>query len=234
MVKSILHEFAGSLGAAVDAKDTHTRQHSEEVAAIAYVLALDMGINPAQADIIHVAAHLHDVGKIGIPDTILKKTGPLSNEEWQIMRQHPAMGVEIIRPVRALRESGVVEMILYHHERFDGKGYPHGLQGDEIPLGARIITLADTISAMMQKRPYREASSFEAVRMEVSKHSGTQFDPRVVESFFSSQVSIRQMILSTQSNAGALHSMTVLETPDVQELSPCLKTGTDDAPQSMK
>ncbi len=216
----------------MDAKDSYTHQHSEEVAAMAYVLAMDMGIMPAQADIIHVAAHLHDVGKIGIPDTILKKNGPLDQDEWLAMKRHPAMGVEIVRPVRALRESGVPEMILHHHERYDGQGYPDGLKGEAIPLGARIIAVADTISAMMQKRPYREASSFEAVREEIASHSGTQFDPRVVEAFFSAQVPIRQMIISSKTSATAFQPITTLEAHDFQELSPCLKTGTDDVTQS--
>ncbi len=232
VVKNILHEFAESLGAAVDAKDTHTRLHSEEVAAIAYVLSLGMGMSSATADIIHVAAHLHDVGKIGIPDTILKKPGPLGTDEWVIMRQHPAMGVEIVRPVRVLRETGVLEMILHHHERFDGHGYPDGLQGTDIPMGARIICVADTISAMMQKRPYRDASSYDEVCVEIVKQSGSQFDPQVVEAFRTEKFAIRQMITSSQSvdvPAASLLSQSIVLSPDGHEhgVREQFKTGTD-------
>lgn len=227
MVKTILHEFAESLGAAVDAKDTHTRLHSEEVAAIAYVLSLEMGMSSTTADIIHVAAHLHDVGKIGIPDTILKKSGPLNDDEWKIMRQHPAMGVDIVRPVRALRENGVLQMILHHHEWFDGRGYPDGLQGADIPLGARIIAVADTVSAMMQKRPYREASSFEEVYQEINRQSGSQFDPTVVEAFCSAGLSIRQMLRSDKSGAAAAHSLLDRHNAEEPEITFRLKTGTD-------
>ncbi len=153
VVTTVLHEFAESLGAAVDAKDPHTRMHSEEVAEVAYALALALGLTPAMADIVHVAAHLHDVGKIGVPDAVLAKPGILDDEEWAMIRRHPEMGADIVRPVRSLRECGILEMILHHHERFDGRGYPHGLSGLDIPLGARIITVSDSFSACCRAAP---------------------------------------------------------------------------------
>jgi putative nucleotidyltransferase with HDIG domain len=194
VVTTVLHEFAESLGAAVDAKDHHTRQHSEEVAVVAHALALRMGVAPARADIIHVAAHLHDVGKIGVPDAVLRKPGALSVAEWRMIRRHPVMGAEIVRPVRALRECGVLEMILHHHERFDGRGYPQGLAGQAIPLGARIIAVADSLSAMLQKRPYRSEKSFAQAGVEIVRNAGTQFDPMVVQAFCDTQDSILQVV----------------------------------------
>lgn len=183
LVTSALHEFAESLGAAVDARDSHTHQHSEEVAQVAHALALRMGLPPSRADVIHVAAHLHDVGKIGLPDAVLFKPGPLDKAEWALLKRHPAIGADIVRPVRALCDCGVREMILHHHERFDGGGYPHGLRGREIPRGARIIAVADSLSAMLQNRPYRAAMPFEQAREEILRNSGSQFDPDVVAAF---------------------------------------------------
>ncbi|WP_022661259.1 HD-GYP domain-containing protein [Paucidesulfovibrio longus] len=183
IVTSALHEFAESLGAAVDARDRHTRQHSEEVAQVAHALALRLGLPGCQADVIHVAAHLHDVGKIGLPDAVLFKPGPLDAAEWTLLKRHPEIGADIVRPVRALCDCGVREMILHHHERFDGQGYPHGLRGAAIPLGARIIAVADSLSAMMQNRPYRPAMPFASAREEILRCSGSQFDPGVVAAF---------------------------------------------------
>lgn len=195
VVTTVLHQFAESLGAAVDAKDAHTRQHSEEVAVVAHTLALRLELSPTQADIIHVAAHLHDVGKIGLPDAVLRKAGPLNEAEWALVRRHPVIGAEIVRPVRALCECGVVDMILHHHERFDGRGYPAGLRGSAIPLGARVIAVADSLSAMLQARPYRPALSCEQACDELSRQAGKQLDPLVVEAFVGSKdLIIQQMV----------------------------------------
>jgi putative nucleotidyltransferase with HDIG domain len=182
-VTTILHQFAESLGFAIDAKDQNTRAHSDEVARIARLLALNMGLSETRAQIIHVAGHLHDIGKIGVPDEVLAKTGALTPSEWRVMRTHPQAGADILRPVAALCRLGIVDMVLHHHERYDGTGYPHRLAGVEIPEGARIIALADTLSAMLQDRPYRRARTFASARDEIIRCSGTQFDPRVVEAF---------------------------------------------------
>ncbi len=201
VVTTVLHEFAESLGAAVDAKDHYTRQHSEEVAVVAHALALRLGVPPARADIIHVAAHLHDVGKIGVPDAVLRKPGTLTVAEWQMIRRHPIMGAEIVRPVRALRECGVLEMILHHHERIDGRGYPQGLSGKSIPLGARIIAVADSLSAMLQQRPYRPEKTFALASAEIIRNAGTQFDPNVVQAFCDIQDSIRETVMCFRGEA---------------------------------
>ncbi|MGE4291459.1 MAG: HD-GYP domain-containing protein [Desulfovibrio sp.] len=194
VVTNALHEFAESLGAAVDARDRHTRLHSEEVAQVAHALALRLGLPASRADVIHVAAHLHDVGKIGLPDAVLFKPGPLDAAEWTLLKRHPEIGADIVRPVRALCDCGVREMILHHHERFDGTGYPHGLRGTEIPLGARIIAVADSLSAMMQNRPYRLSRPFSEARDEILRGAGTQFDPGVVAVFERSAAMIGQLM----------------------------------------
>lgn len=175
-----MHELAESLGAAIDAKDRFTRAHSDEVAVIAEKLALRLGFSRAEAAIVHVAGHLHDIGKIGLPDSVLQKPCALSSEEWALVRRHPAMGHDILAPVGCLCAAGVPMMVLHHHERFDGGGYPRGLSGQGIPFGARIIAVADSLSAMLQARAYRAPMSFEDAMAEVRRCAGGQFDPRVV------------------------------------------------------
>ena len=193
-VTTVMHQFAESLGAAIDAKDPHTSMHSEEVAEASHALALTMGLSPREPDIIHVASHLHDIGKIGVPDAVLRKEGRLTPEEWRAVRRHPELGANILRPVAALGSLGIVDMVLHHHERYDGKGYPARLVGAQIPLGARIISLADAVSAMLQDRPYRRAMDFDRVCVEVRRSSGTQFDPRVTEAFFKAADTIQGML----------------------------------------
>ena len=183
-ITSTVHQFAESLGNAIDAKDPSTWMHSEEVAVVGQLIALSLGFSPRQADVIHVAGHLHDIGKIGIPDRLLRKQGPLDAAEWAIMQRHPEMGEAILRPVRFLSgQTGIAAIVRHHHERFDGSGYPDGLRGAAIPLGARIVTVADSVSAMLQSRPYRPGMPFETVLDEVRRCVGTQFDPVVVEAF---------------------------------------------------
>ena len=186
-ITDILHQFAESLGNAIDAKDPHTRRHSEEVAELSRELARILGCAQRQLEVIHVAGHLHDIGKIGVPDAALGKNGPLDDREWEALRRHPGIGADIVRPVQPLAEAGVVEMILHHHERYDGRGYPHGLAGTAIPFGARVITLADSLSAMLQDRPYRRALGFETAVAEIAKGRGTQFDPEIAEAFLDSR-----------------------------------------------
>ncbi len=172
-----IHELSESLGLAVDAKDPHTQRHSEEVAVVSQALALALGLGAREADAIHIAGHLHDIGKIGVPDAVLAKTGPLTAREWAQIKRHPQTGAHILGPVKALQDLGVPAMVLHHHERFDGRGYPAGLRGGKIPRGARIIALADSLSAMLQDRPYRPPMEFEQACQEIASCSGTHFDP---------------------------------------------------------
>jgi len=174
-----IHEFAESLANIIDAKDPYTLGHSEDVAEISYLIAITYGLSKTQAEKIHIAGHLHDIGKIVIPNYILKKRGPLTKKEWNIVKEHPKIGAKILEPISKLKE--IKEMVLYHHERFDGKGYPAGLKGNDIPLGARIIAVADSISAMLKDRAYRKALSPEEALHQLETNSGSQFDPAMVE-----------------------------------------------------
>lgn len=190
-----LHQLAESLGNAVDAKDGLTHNHSQQVAVISYLIALAMGFNTRQADIIHIAGHLHDMGKIGIPDVVLKKQDKFTDEDWKWMKKHPEIGAKIISPVKAFKSNGGIwEIVLHHHERFDGAGYPSRLKGKDIPIGARVIAVADTLSALIQDRPYRKGRSFEDAVEEIAKNSGTQFDPVVVKVFIEIQSNIKQWL----------------------------------------
>lgn len=177
-VYETLHQIATSLGHAIDAKDPSTSSHSKEVADLARCLAQRIGCSQRQADVIHIAGHLHDIGKIGIPDAVLAKPGRLTEAEWELIRAHPVVSARIIAPVQAMNGStGIAEMVLHHHERWDGKGYPHGLKGDHIPVGARILCLADSLSAMLQNRPYRNRLSLGQAVQEMRCQAGKQFDP---------------------------------------------------------
>jgi putative nucleotidyltransferase with HDIG domain len=162
-----------ALSATVDARDTYTAGHSRRVAASATVIARELGLSGAELDVVDQAALLHDIGKIGVPDAVLLKEGPLTAAEWVVMRSHPEEGARIIERLGYLDE--VVPGIRYHHERMDGRGYPEGLIGDEIPLAARIIHVADALDAMTTKRLYREERSFEEALEEIRRGRGTDF-----------------------------------------------------------
>jgi putative nucleotidyltransferase with HDIG domain len=169
-----------ALVAAVEAKDPYTRWHSTNVAKYAVAVARDMGMKPAQLEEIHIAAILHDMGKIGISEMIIGKPERLSREEFELMKDHPAHGIRILEPIGF--SSAIIDAIYQHHERFDGKGYPRGLAGEEISFSARILNVADTIDAMISERPYRGKISIQDVLLELEREAGRQFDPRVAES----------------------------------------------------
>jgi putative nucleotidyltransferase with HDIG domain len=169
-----------ALVAAVEAKDPYTRWHSTNVAKYAVAVARDMGMSPSHLEEIHIAAILHDVGKIGISELIISKPGRLSREEFDIMKDHPAHGIRILEPIGF--STDIINAIYQHHERYDGKGYPQGLTGEQITLAARILNVADTIDAMVSERPYRGTISSQEVLVELERESGLQFDPLVVAS----------------------------------------------------
>jgi len=170
-----------ALGDALDLKDSETEGHSKRVTAYTIALARAMGIAPAEIKIIARGAFLHDIGKMAIPDNILRKPGPLNREEQEVMREHCTRGYHILRKIPFLSEAA--EIVFAHQEHFDGTGYPSGLRGGEIPIGARIFAIADTLDAVTSDRPYRKARSFDTAREEILRCSGTQFDPSVVEVF---------------------------------------------------
>ena len=169
-----------SLAAAVDAKEPHMRGHSERVAVFARSIAENMGLSHEQCTALEMAAYLHDIGKIGISGHILRKPGPLDDEETATMRHHPLIGANILRPVAFPWSIGPV--VRHHHERYDGGGYPAGLRGEEIPILARVLAVADAYEAMIADRPYRKSLTAEGAIAELTSGAGGQFDPRVVDS----------------------------------------------------
>jgi len=186
MAEQLRETYDGTLEAlvsALDARDRETKGHSLRVAKYMMEIAYHLGVEPGTEEWVNMqrGGLLHDIGKIGVSDTILHKPGPLTEEEWVDMRRHPKIGHDMIKDIGFL--SGAAEIVLAHHERFDGKGYPRGLAGDDIPIGARIFVIADTFDAMTSDRPYRKALSVDAAREEIMKCSGTQFDPRCVQAF---------------------------------------------------
>ena len=172
-----------AMGDALDLRDEETEGHSRRVTAYTIALARAMGLDADELRLIARGAFLHDIGKIATPDRILLKAGRLDAEEMSIMREHCERGYEMVRKIPFLREAS--EIVYAHQERFDGTGYPRGLRGKEIPLGARIFAIADTLDAMTSDRPYRKGTTFAAASQEIASCSGTQFDPAIVEVFLS-------------------------------------------------
>ncbi len=170
-----------ALVTALDFRDNETQGHSLRVVEYAVEVARELGIGEPQLGWIRRGAILHDVGKIGVPDAVLRKPGPLSAEEWEQMKKHPEMGYRMLQHIPFLKPA--LEIVLCHQERWDGSGYPRGLRGERIPLGARIFAVVDTFDAMTSDRPYRPALSIAQAIEEVRRFAGSQFDPRVAEAF---------------------------------------------------
>jgi putative nucleotidyltransferase with HDIG domain len=170
-----------ALGGALDAKDAETEGHCQRVTAFTITIARSMGVDKGLLRHIARGAFLHDIGKMGVPDSILRKPGPLTADERQIMRKHCEIGFAVLERIPFLKDAA--EIVLAHQEFYDGSGYPRGLKGEEIPLGARIFAIADTLDAMISDRPYRKAQTISAARAEIQRYAGTQFDPQVVEVF---------------------------------------------------
>lgn len=170
-----------ALADAVDRRDAYTAQHSEVVADYSRKLALKLGLPLQEIDAIVLAARVHDLGKIAVPDSVLLKPGKLDADEWETMQEHPTIGADILGKLWLYRRSR--EFVLHHQERFDGKGYPTGIAGEQIPLGARIIAVVDAYQAMTSDRPYRRALPFSVAVRQLTQGRGTQFDPKVVDAF---------------------------------------------------
>jgi len=163
---------------ALEAKDSYTRAHCKSVAHVAVLVARHLGWQGEDLDCLRYAALLHDVGKIGIPDSILQKPAPLLPAEYEIIQRHAQIGSDLINRITSL--SCIAPIILHHHERFDGYGYPHGLRGEEIPLASRILAVVDALDAMTSPRPYRAPLSLADAMHELHRGAGSQFDPAVV------------------------------------------------------
>jgi putative nucleotidyltransferase with HDIG domain len=177
-----------ALGDALDLKDAETEGHSKRVTAFTIAMARAMGLPSDRIRVIARGAFLHDIGKMAIPDSILRKPGALTAEEITIMQEHCHRGYQMLRKIPFLAEAA--EIVYSHQERFDGTGYPRGLKGNAIPLGARLFAIADTLDAIMSDRPYRAAQTFSAAREEIVRWSGRQFDPEVVKIFLTIPESI--------------------------------------------
>ncbi|HEV8523671.1 MAG TPA: HD domain-containing phosphohydrolase [Terriglobales bacterium] len=170
-----------ALGDALDLKDAETEGHSKRVTAFTIAIARAMGLPDERVRVIARGAFLHDIGKMAVPDAVLRKPGPLTEEEIMIMREHCWCGYQMLRKIPFLEEAA--EIVYSHQERWDGTGYPRGLKGEEIPLGARMFAIADTLDAITSDRPYRRAQSYEAAREEIQRWAGRQFDPAIVAVF---------------------------------------------------
>jgi putative nucleotidyltransferase with HDIG domain len=181
MVVERTNGLLDGLISALDYRDTETQWHSRRVSLYSKRIGEEIGLTPTQLEVVEQGALLHDIGKIGVSDTILLKPGPLSPEEWVEMRKHPEYGYKILAKLPYLHEASLI--VLHHQERWDGKGYPQGLKAEDIVIGARIFAIADTIDAITSDRPYRKGRPMQVARDEIKRCSGTQFDPRLADAF---------------------------------------------------
>lgn len=187
----LYHEFVECISSALDARDPYTGNHSRRVSDTATLLAKMLGLSDDEIQEIHIAAHLHDIGKIGIPDSVLLKPGRLDDEEWKMMKRHPQIGADIL--AKSPRFSRISAIILHHHERYDGKGYPFGAKEQEIPLGSRIIAVCDSIDAMASARAYRKALPLDTVYEEIEKNIGLMYDPDVAKKILDNRSIIEEV-----------------------------------------
>lgn len=175
----VYHDIIESMAAALDAKDIYTAGHSTRVGNMAHKLGICLGIKDEELEMLHIAGHLHDIGKIGVPDNVLNKKGRLDSDEWRLMKKHSEIGYNILSKVKSLENISYI--VLHHHERWDGEGYPKGLCKEEIPMGSRIIAVCDSIDAMKSDRPYRKSISDEICRNEIKKNQGIMYDLKIAK-----------------------------------------------------
>jgi putative nucleotidyltransferase with HDIG domain len=185
---------------ALDARDKETEGHSRRVVEYTRLVAVELGIIGEDLKLLCHGALLHDIGKIGVPDAILHKPGPLTEAEWQVMRRHPEIGALMVEEVEYL--TAARRIILHHHERWDGRGYPFGLRGTQISMGARAFAVADTVDAITQDRPYRRGRSFDEAREELVRNRGSQFDPEAVDAFLGLDEAQLQTIAAVRARVG--------------------------------
>lgn len=180
-LQSSYMDMVHALAAALDARDPNTRDHADRVCHLAEAIARELGWTQDQMPELWLGCVLHDIGKIAVPDTVLQKPGPLTADEFELMKEHTVRGVQMIEDIPNLQPA--IPYILFHHENYDGTGYPHGLQGTDIPIQARLLSVVDTFDAITSDRPYRKGRSAAVALAEIQACSGTQFDPEVVEAF---------------------------------------------------
>ena len=206
-LKDLLFGVIRALTAAIDAKDPYTSGHSERVARIAVRIGGELGMSAHDQGDLYLMGLLHDVGKIGVDDTVLKKPGKLTDEEYEQIQAHVRIGVHILADLKKLHH--LLPGVAYHHERLDGNGYPAGLKGDAIPLEARILAAADSFDAMSSSRPYRRGMTPSQIDAEFQKGAGRQWDPRVVEALFACR---RDLDLIRQKGLGESLQRAISET----------------------
>jgi putative nucleotidyltransferase with HDIG domain len=193
-----------ALGAAIDLRDSATAGHSQRVCRYSIEIARSMGWSRTQLAVLARGAYLHDIGKLGVPDGILLKPGPLTPDERKLMQRHSKVGFDLVKDIAFLADAA--EIVLAHHERYDGSGYPHGLKADEILLSARVFAVADTLDAITSDRPYRRASSYETAREAIRVEAGRLFDPEVVRVFLEIPIETWPTIAKVERQIPALTS----------------------------
>jgi len=179
--ENIWLHFLEKMSDGINSVVSKSGQHSVRVAKLGKTVAEKIGILGSELHTVYWGAMMHDVGKIGIPNEVLTKSGPLSAREWVMMETHPTIGANIVLATDSLKS--IVPIIQTHQEWFDGKGYPHGIEGEHIPIGARVLSVVDAYDAMIDDRPYRDACSHDEAIVEIMQHRGSQFDPQVVDAF---------------------------------------------------
>jgi HD-GYP domain-containing protein (c-di-GMP phosphodiesterase class II) len=220
----VLHALTRS----IDAKDAYTRGHSQRVAELSRDLARRIGLTDEQCERVYLSGLLHDVGKIGVPEAVLTKPGKLTNEEFDAIKKHPAIGAQILGNIKQLAD--IIPGVLYHHERWDGRGYPHGVAGENIPLIGRIICVADSFDAMSSTRTYRAALNLETVLKEIQRCAGTQFDPALAKVFVT--LDFAPYHRAVQEQMAALAGSKPAETPALPaQPAPGSAGGSSGAPQ---
>lgn len=178
-VLSQFHDFILCIISALEARDPYTSHHSSRVAEMTEKICELLELSEDDKETYHIAAHLHDIGKIGIRDSVLLKEGKLDDEEWEIMKSHSEQGYNIL--IHAKSFESIADVVRSHHERYDGKGYPDGLKGEGIPLGSRIIAIADSIDAMISDRPYRKGMATDICKEQIEKNIGVMYDPAIAK-----------------------------------------------------
>lgn len=173
------HDLIASIVEAMEVRDLYTSYHSLRVAEMTESICNYLGLSKSETAIYHISAHLHDLGKLGVQDSVLRKEDKLTNDEWEEMRQHPVIGYNILHKIKSFGE--ISSIVRAHHERIDGRGYPDGLNGDSIPYGARIIAIADSIDAMLSVRPYRKGMSSQICKNEIELNRGLMYDSSIAD-----------------------------------------------------